>query len=59
MLVMIDDIFEYLRLLVNCDYISDLQFGSYHEAAVIILQDIDITLINPQQYTDICQYLGI
>jgi hypothetical protein len=55
----IDDIFEYLRNIVNCDYISDLQFGSYHEAAVIILQDIDITLINPQQYIDICQYIGI
>jgi hypothetical protein len=59
MLAMIDDIFEYLRCLVNCEYISDLQFGNYHNTAIIILKTIDINLINPQQYIDICLYLDI
>lgn len=55
----IEDIFEYLRLLVNCEYISDLQIENYHDAAIVIFKTIDINRINPNQYTDICQYLGI
>lgn len=53
------DIFEYLRDVLNCDYISDIKMGSYNLAAISVLTDIDIELINPQQYVDICQYLGI
>lgn len=59
MLKYINDIFEYLKELVNCEYISDLQFGNYHDTAIIILKTIDINRINPKQYIDICQYLGI
>lgn len=55
----IDDIFEYLRNIVSCDYISDMQFGSYHETAVLILKEIKIERIKPDQYIDICLYLGI
>ena len=55
----IDDIFEYLKNILQCEYMSDMKFGSCHTTAIIILKDIDIHRIKPQQYTDICQYLGI
>ena len=58
MLNYIDDIFEYLKDMLNCDYISDMQFGNCNTAAIIILQEIDIKRIKPQQYIDICLYLG-
>ena len=53
------DIFEYLKDILGCDYISDIKKGSYNLAAISVLTDIDIELIDPQQYVDICQYLGI
>lgn len=53
------DIFEYLKDILSCDYISDMKDGSYNLAAISVLTDIDIELINPQQYQDICRYLGI
>lgn len=55
----INDIFEYLKDILHCEYISDMQFGSCNTTAIIALQKIDIKRINPNQYTDICQYLGI
>lgn len=56
---MIDDIFEYLRSIIHCDYISDIKYGEYRITAISVLNQINIALIQPNQYTDICQYLGI
>ena len=53
----ITDIFEYLRNILHCEYISDLQLNNNRLLAIAELKKIDITIIDPKQYQDICQYL--
>ena len=53
------DIFEYLREKLNCDYMSDLKFGTCKAEAIKILKQMDISTINQNQIADIYAYLGI
>ena len=55
----IEDIFEYLKRRVKCNYISDLQYGRNRVIAILILDETPKQLIDNNQYTDICRYLGI
>ena len=55
----INDIFEYIREQIHCDFISDMKYGSYKVSAIIILRRIDKSQINPKQFIDICRYLEI
>ena len=53
------DIFEYLKNLIGCAFISDLKFGAYREMAVEILGAMDTSTIDQQQIADVSHYLGI
>ena len=53
------DIFEYLREKLNCDYMSDLKFGTCKAEAIKILKQMDISTINQNQIADISTYLNI
>ena len=55
----IEDIFEYIKRKVKCNYISDLQYGRNRVIAILILEETPRQLIENKQYTDICRYLGI
>jgi hypothetical protein len=55
----INDLFEYLRKSVGCEYESDLQFGNNRIVAIRILKDIPKENIKHHQYTDACRYFGI
>ena len=55
----INDLFEYLRKTVGCEYESDLKFGANRIIAIRILKDIPKENVKQHQYTDACQYLGI
>lgn len=55
----INDLFEYLRKSVGCEYESDLQFGNNRIVAIRILKDIPKENVKQHQYTDACRYFGI
>lgn len=55
----INDLFEYLRKSVGCEYESDLKFGANRIVAIRILKDIPKETIDSRQYLDACQYLSI
>ena len=50
------DIFEMLRSMLGCTYISDIKFGAYKEKAIDLLKRMHI---DSNQKADICNYLGI
>lgn len=50
------DIFEMLRSMLGCMYISDLKFGAYKEQAIDLLKKMSL---DSQQKADVCNYLGI
>lgn len=50
------DIFETLRSMLGCMYISDLKFGTYKEKAIELLKEIQL---DDTQKADIYQYLEI
>lgn len=53
------DIFERLKELVGCFYISDLQFGKHRKKAIKILKKMNKSIIDQKQLADISAYLGI
>ena len=55
----INDLFDYLRKSVGCDFESDLQFGNNRIIAIRIFKDIPKDNVKQSQYTDACRYLGI
>jgi hypothetical protein len=55
----INNLFEYLRKTVGCEYESDLQFGNNRIVAIRILKDIPKENVKHYQYTDACRYFGI
>lgn len=50
------DIFEMLRSMLGCMYISDLKFGTYKEQAIDLLKKMQV---DSKQKADVCNYLGI
>lgn len=50
------DIFERLRAILGCDYISDIKFGEYKEKAIELLKRMHV---DGSQKADVCNYLGI
>ena len=50
------DVFETLKSMVGCMYISDLKFRPYREMAMNLLKDITI---DSTQIADVYSYLGI
>ena len=50
------DIFEMLRFMLGCTYISDMKFGAYKEKAIDLLKKMNL---DSKQKADICNYLEI
>jgi hypothetical protein len=50
------DIFETLKSMLGCLYISDLKFGPYRELAIEMLKEI---ATDSKQMADVCNYLGM
>jgi hypothetical protein len=53
------DIFEYLRGIIGCAFISDLQFDTYKNHAIKILRQMDMSNIDQRQIADAQTYFGI
>ena len=49
------DLFEYLRKIIGCEFISDLRFGENRLKAIHIIKDYS----NHEQYAELCAYLNI
>lgn len=52
------DLFELLKNLVCCTYISDLRADPYNAKAKMILKVLDPDLYSAGQMSDVCQYIG-
>ena len=50
------DIFEVLKNMLGCIYISDLKFEPYKEKAIELLKNMQV---DSKQKADICNYFGI
>ena len=50
------DIFETLKSMLGCMYISDLRFGAYKEMAIDLVKEI---ATDSKQMADVCNYLGM
>lgn len=50
------DIFEMLRSMLGCTYISDIKFGAYKEKTIDLLKKMQV---DSKQKADICNYLEI
>jgi hypothetical protein len=50
------DIFEMLRSMLGCNYISDIKFGAYKEMAIDLLKTMQV---DSKQKADVCNYLEI
>lgn len=51
-------IFETLKSMVGCMYISDLKFGVYNEIAKDLFKTLDISKFNPKEFENVRQYIG-
>ena len=54
-----NDIFNVLRVLIGCEYISDISTPFYQKKAVEALKDLDLTRFDTKQIADVCRYLHI
>lgn len=52
------DLFELLKNLVCCSYISDLRAAPYNAKAQMILKVLDLDQFSARQINDVCQYIG-
>lgn len=50
------DIFETLKSMVGCMYISDLRFGDYKTLALELIHNLEF---EPEQKTQAFNYLGV
>jgi hypothetical protein len=51
------DIFEFLKYILGCEYISDLKFEPYNTKAKIILKFLNLKKYPKNQIRDIFKYL--
>ena len=52
------DLFEILKNLVSCTYISDLRTAPYNEKAQMFLNCMDLNRYSPRHVNDVCKYIG-
>jgi hypothetical protein len=52
-------IFETLKSMVGCMYISDLRFGVYNEIAKDLFKTFDISKFNTKEFEEVRQYIGV
>lgn len=50
--------FETLKSMVGCMYISDLKFGVYNERAKELFKTLDISKFNTKEFEDVRKYIG-
>lgn len=51
-------VFETLKSIIGCMYISDLRFGVYNEIAKDLFKTLDISKFNPTEFEDARKYIG-
>lgn len=51
-------IFETLKSMVGCMYISDLRFGGYNEIAKDLFKTLDSSKFNSKEFEEVRQYIG-
>lgn len=51
-------VFETLKSMVGCMYISDLRFGVYNEIAKDLFKTFDISKFNTKEFEEVRQYIG-
>ena len=52
------DLFEVLKNLVCCTYISDLRTNPYNAKAQSLLRSLDLDIYSARQVNDVCKYIG-
>lgn len=53
------DLFELLKNLVCCTYISDLRTDPYNAKAQLLLNSLDLDRYSTRQVKDVCKYIGV
>ena len=51
------DLFEFLKYVLDCDYISDLRTEPYNNRARLILCKLDLTSYSQRSIEDIIEYI--
>ena len=52
------DLFEFLKYVLDCDYISDLRTEPYNNRARLILDRLDLTSYSQHVIKDITEYIN-
>ncbi len=53
------DLFEFLKYILGCTYISDLKIEPYNTKAKLILNDLNLDKYSSNQIYDVFEYINL